>query len=79
MIQPRFLMCRPQHFAVSYSQSHPQIDEPADLPDSIALEGAGDCIWDQQRGHFWMGCGPRSDPSTIRLAPRGGRIWSDGW
>src|SRR5258705_2610332 len=24
------------------------------LPDGIVLEGAGDCVWDPTRHHFWM-------------------------
>jgi N-dimethylarginine dimethylaminohydrolase len=31
------------------------------LPDDLVLEGAGDCVWDDARGMFWMGFGPRSD------------------
>jgi arginine dihydrolase len=31
------------------------------LPGDMIQEGAGDCIWDQYRRQFWMGCGPRSD------------------
>ena len=27
-------------------------------------EGAGDCIWDASRGHFWVGSGPRSSPES---------------
>ena len=34
------------------------------LPDGVALEGAGDCVWDQTRNHFWMGYGPRSDEAA---------------
>src|SRR5689334_24130183 len=30
-----------------------------DLPDHLFHEGAGDCIWDAVRGHFWGGHGPR--------------------
>jgi len=30
------------------------------LPADIALEGAGDCIWDRERELFWVGFGPRS-------------------
>ncbi len=36
------------------------IDSIAHLPDGLVLEGAGDCVWDQTRGLFWMGHGPRS-------------------
>ena len=31
------------------------------LPEGLALEGAGDCVWDESRRVFWMGYGPRSD------------------
>ena len=40
------------------------IENIADLPAGITLEGAGDCIWDTQRGLFWMGCGFRSDAAA---------------
>jgi N-dimethylarginine dimethylaminohydrolase len=40
------------------------IDEVIKLPESLMLEGAGDCVWDQARGLFWMGCGPRSDAAA---------------
>jgi N-dimethylarginine dimethylaminohydrolase len=30
------------------------------LPTVIVLEGAGDCVWDPTRNHFWMGYGQRS-------------------
>lgn len=36
------------------------IDSVATLPDGCYQEGAGDCIWDASRGHFWAGFGPRS-------------------
>ena len=37
-----------------------------ELPAGIALEGAGDCLWDRKRGLFWMGCGFRSDEAAAR-------------
>jgi N-dimethylarginine dimethylaminohydrolase len=37
------------------------IDAVIEMPEAIALEGAGDCLWDARRGLFWMGCGFRSD------------------
>ena len=37
------------------------LDTVSKLPDNIVLEGAGDCVWDHTRNHFWMGYGPRSD------------------
>ncbi|RDK06948.1 dimethylarginine dimethylaminohydrolase family protein [Cupriavidus lacunae] len=36
------------------------LDEVALLPEGCYQEGAGDCIWDAGRGHFWAGFGPRS-------------------
>lgn len=32
-----------------------------DMPADIALEGAGDCVWDAARRCFWLGHGQRSD------------------
>ena len=47
------------------------IDEIAEMPAGVALEGAGDCIFDRARGLFWMGCGFRSDVAAARpLAKR---------
>ena len=40
------------------------IDEVAEMPPGVFLEGAGDCIWDPHRRLFWMGCGPRSDAAA---------------
>jgi N-dimethylarginine dimethylaminohydrolase len=37
------------------------IDDVLELPDGVTLEGAGDCIWDRNRGLFWIGSGFRSD------------------
>jgi N-dimethylarginine dimethylaminohydrolase len=37
-----------------------------DLPPGMFQEGAGDAIWDQGRGHFWSGWGPRSDRAASR-------------
>ena len=36
------------------------LDEVAQLPVGRFQEGAGDCIWDAARGHFWAGWGQRS-------------------
>ncbi|HEY1750505.1 MAG TPA: arginine deiminase-related protein, partial [Caulobacteraceae bacterium] len=36
------------------------VDEVAQLPPGLFQEGAGDCIWDAGRGHFWAGYGQRS-------------------
>ncbi len=39
--------------------------ETATLPDGVFQEGAGDCIWDRTRGHFWAGHGPRSSGESV--------------
>ncbi len=56
------------HFAAAFRalQARGLIDTVAELPPGLALEGAGDCIWDAKRGLFWMGCGPRSDAAAAR-------------
>ncbi len=33
-------------------------------------EGAGDCIWDINRGHFWTASGPRSTADSLPLIKR---------
>jgi len=43
------------------------IDEVVALPESVVLEGAGDCIFDARRQLFWMGCGFRSNATAARL------------
>ena len=40
------------------------IGEIFEMPEGLALEGAGDCLWDAARGLFWMGCGFRSDAAA---------------
>lgn len=40
--------------------AHGLLDEVVEMPEDVALEGAGDCIWDRHRGLFWMGFGFRS-------------------
>jgi N-dimethylarginine dimethylaminohydrolase len=37
------------------------------LPADIVLEGAGDCIWDQERELFWIGFGPRSSKQAAMV------------
>ncbi len=39
--------------------------EVAHAPKSCWQEGAGDCIWDASRQHFWAGFGPRSSFEAI--------------
>lgn len=41
------------------------IEEVIDLPEGVLQEGAGDCIWDQDRGLFWAGHGQRSTISSL--------------
>ena len=36
------------------------LDEVGELPEGLFQEGAGDCVWDPARGHFWAGHGQRS-------------------
>jgi N-dimethylarginine dimethylaminohydrolase len=45
-------------------QARGLVDEILQLPAGITLEGAGDCIWDQRRGLFWVGTGFRSDAAV---------------
>jgi N-dimethylarginine dimethylaminohydrolase len=40
------------------------IDEVRAMPEGVALEGAGDCIFDPARGLFWMGTGFRSEAAA---------------
>jgi N-dimethylarginine dimethylaminohydrolase len=35
------------------------------MPEGIVLEGAGDCVYDEQRRLFWMGYGMRSDIKAV--------------
>ncbi len=35
------------------------------LPQDVKQEGAGDCIWDAGRRHFWCGYGQRSDKAAL--------------
>ena len=41
------------------------LDVVEQFPDGVFQEGAGDCIWDAGRGHFWAGFGPRSMREAI--------------
>jgi N-dimethylarginine dimethylaminohydrolase len=43
------------------------VDAIVELPDGVYQEGAGDCIWDADRGHFWVGYGQRSTQSSIAV------------
>ncbi|THD58656.1 dimethylarginine dimethylaminohydrolase family protein [Phenylobacterium sp.] len=46
------------------------ISEVVDLPEGMLQEGAGDAIWDAQRGHFWAGFGPRSNRASLGVIRR---------
>jgi N-dimethylarginine dimethylaminohydrolase len=46
------------------------IDSVVTLPDSVTLEGAGDCIFDPNRSLLWMGSGFRSDAGAARIVER---------
>lgn len=40
-------------------------DEVSIFPEGVFQEGAGDCIWDKTRQHFWVGYGQRSSRESI--------------
>ena len=46
------------------------IEAVAAMPEGVALEGAGDCLWDARRRLFWMGCGFRSDAAAAAVVER---------
>jgi N-dimethylarginine dimethylaminohydrolase len=52
-----------KHFEAAFRalQARGLIDAVRIVPHDLVLEGAGDCVWDDARGMFWMGFGPRSD------------------
>jgi N-dimethylarginine dimethylaminohydrolase len=54
------------HFAAAFRrlQGRGLINSVRMLPENVALEGAGDCVFDQTRNLFWMGYGPRSDKAA---------------
>jgi N-dimethylarginine dimethylaminohydrolase len=41
------------------------VREVIDLPVGVLQEGAGDCIWDRNRGFFWAGHGQRSTANSL--------------
>jgi N-dimethylarginine dimethylaminohydrolase len=55
-----------KHFEAAFRtlQARGLIDAVRKLPDDLVLEGGGDCVWDDTRGMFWMGFGPRSDAAA---------------
>ena len=46
------------------------IDEVVMLPEGVLQEGAGDAIWDADRGFFWVGYGQRSTENSIGVIRR---------
>ena len=57
------------HFETTFRalQRRGLIDCMDKLPDGVALEGAGDCVWDVRRNQFWLGYGPRSDAAAEQI------------
>lgn len=43
------------------------VREVIDLPPGVLQEGAGDCIWDKDRGFFWVGYGQRSTANSLAV------------
>jgi N-dimethylarginine dimethylaminohydrolase len=43
------------------------LDAVVQYPEGIFQEGAGDCIWDDSRQHFWAGWGQRSAKSSLTV------------
>ncbi len=56
-----------EHFLAIFLHLREQglLEEVEQLPEGCFQEGAGDCIWDAARGHFWGGYGPRSRRESI--------------
>jgi N-dimethylarginine dimethylaminohydrolase len=56
------------HFEAAFRslQARGLVDAVRKLPDSVVLEGAGDCVWDATRELFWLGYGQRSDGTARR-------------
>lgn len=55
------------HFAAIFRALRAKgvVDSVDVLPARCFQEGAGDCIWDAARGHFWAGWGPRSSREAV--------------
>jgi len=41
------------------------LSDVIELPEGVLQEGAGDCIWDKDRGFFWVGYGQRSTANSL--------------
>lgn len=81
VLDGRALMARFRHperqgeearFLEAFAQFQRQglIGALAQFPDAVFQEGAGDCIWDDNRQCFWAGFGPRSDVAAVRIIER---------
>ena len=46
------------------------VNEVIELPSGVLQEGAGDCIWDAERGFFWAGYGQRSTLDSLKAIER---------
>ena len=46
-------------------QARGVVREVIELPPGVIQEGAGDCIWDAERGLFWAGFGQRSTFASL--------------
>lgn len=55
------------HFLRYYRalQKRGLLQEVVQMPADCFQEGAGDCLWDATRSHFWAGYGPRSGRGSI--------------
>jgi N-dimethylarginine dimethylaminohydrolase len=54
------------HFIAALERLRDQglLDEVVQI-EGCFQEGAGDCLWDATRGHFWVASGPRSTPPSV--------------
>ena len=43
------------------------VNDVIDLPEGVLQEGAGDAIWDKDRGFFWVGHGQRSTANSMAV------------
>jgi N-dimethylarginine dimethylaminohydrolase len=59
------------HFIAALERLRDQglLDEVVQI-DGCFQEGAGDCLWDATRGHFWVASGPRSTPQSVGAIAR---------
>ncbi len=59
------------HFIAALERLRDQglLDEVVQI-DGCFQEGAGDCLWDAARGHFWVASGPRSTPDSVSAIAR---------